>query len=117
MVNYSLVDINFQNRKLEKTCNSAKELQKKYGKRMAQTLMNRLVVLRAARTLELVPKNPPDRRHQLRGDRDEEYAVDLVHPYRLVFKPNHEPLPRKQDGGIDTEQVTSITIIEVTDYH
>ena len=84
---------------------------------MAQTLMIRLAILKAARSLELVPTSPPDRRHQLRGDRDEYYAVDLVHPYRLVFKPNHEPLPRKQDGGIDTERVTAVTIIEIVDYH
>ena len=84
---------------------------------MAQTLMNRLAILKAARSLELVPTSPPERRHQLRGGRDEHYAVDLVHPYRLVFKPNHEPLPRKQDGGIDTERVTAVTIIEIVDYH
>ena len=84
---------------------------------MAQILMNRLAILKAARSLELVPTSPPDRRHQLRGDRDEHYAVDLVHPYRLVFKPNHEPLPRKQDSGIDTERVTAVTIVEIVDYH
>ena len=84
---------------------------------MAQTLMIRLAILKAARSLELVPTSPPDRRHQLRGNRDEYYAVDLVHPYRLVFKPNHKPLPRKQDGGIDTERVTAVTIIEIVDYH
>lgn len=79
--------------------------------------MIRLAVLKAARTLELVPTTPPERRHQLRGDRDEQFAVDLVHSYRLVFEPDHEPCPRKDDGGIDTDQVTGITIVEVIDYH
>lgn len=111
------MDIAFRTRKLEKTFNSAGELQKAYGARMAKAIMNRLAVLKAARTLALVPTTPPDRRHQLRGDRDEQFAVDLVHPHRLVFEPNHDPLPRKDDGGIDVEQVTAITIIEVIDYH
>ena len=111
------MDIAFRTRKLEKTFNSAGELQKAYGARMAKAIMNRLAVLMAARTLALVPTTPPDRRHQLRGDRDEQFAVDLVHPHRLVFEPNHDPLPRKDDGGIDVEQVTAITIIEVIDYH
>lgn len=110
------MDIAFRTRKLEKTFNSAGELQKAYGARMAKAIMNRLAVLMAARTLALVPTTPPDRRHQLRGDRDEQFAVDLVHPHRLVFEPNHDPLPRKDDGGIDVEQVTAITIIEVIDY-
>ena len=111
------MDIAFRSRKLEKTFNSARELQKAFGAQMAKVIMNRLAVLAAARTLALVPTTPPDRRHQLRGDRDEQFAVDLVHPDRLVFEPNHDPLPRKDDGGIDLEQVTAITIIEVIDYH
>lgn len=111
------MDIAFRTRKLEKTFNSAGELQKAYGARMAKVIMNRLAVLKAARTLALVPTTPPDRRHQLRGDRDEQFAVDLVHPHRLVFEANHAPLPRKDDGGIDVEEVTAITIIDVIDYH
>ena len=84
---------------------------------MARVIMMRMAVLRSARSLAMVPTTRPDRRHQLVGDRDERFAVDLVYPYRLVFEANHEPLPRKDDGGIDTEQVTAITIIDVVDYH
>ncbi len=84
---------------------------------MAKAIMNRLAVLQAARSLALVPTTPPERRHQLRGDRDEQFAVDLVHPYRLVFEADHDPLPRKEDGGIDVERVSAITIIDVIDYH
>jgi len=111
------LDIAFRTRKLEKTFNSAGELQKAYGARMAKAIVIRLAVLKAARTLALVPTTPPDRRHQLRGNRDEQFAVDLVHPQRLVFDANHDPVPRKEDGGIDVEQVTAITITDVIDYH
>ncbi len=79
--------------------------------------MNRLAVLKTAHNLALVSTTTPDRRHQLRGDRDEQFAVDLVHPHRLVFKANHDPIPRKEDGGIDVEQVTAITITNVINYH
>jgi plasmid maintenance system killer protein len=111
------LDITFRPRKLEKIFNTASELQKAYGARMARAIMNRLAVLKAARALALVPTTPPDRRHQLRGDRDEQFAVDLVHPHRLVFEANHDPVPRKEDGGIDVKQVTAITITDVIDYH
>jgi proteic killer suppression protein len=111
------LDIAFRTRKLEKTFNSAGALQQAYGARMAKAIMIRLAVLKAARTLKLVPTTPPERRHRLRGDREDQFAVDLVHPYRLVFAPNHEPIPRKDDGGIDTDQVTAITIVDVIDYH
>lgn len=36
---------------------------------------------------------------------------------RLIFIPDHDPVPRKDDGGIDLAQVTKITILEITDYH
>ena len=84
---------------------------------MAKTIMIRLAVLRAAPNLALVPTTPPDRRHLLKGRRSEQFAVDLVHPYRLVFKPNHDPLTYKDEGGIDLTQVTAIMIINVIDYH
>jgi proteic killer suppression protein len=111
------VGIAFRTRRLEKTFNSASALRKAYGDRMAKTIAIRLAVLRAAGTLSMVPTTPPERRHQLRGDRDEQYAVDLIHPYRLVFEPNHQPLPRKEDGGIDTDQVSATMILAVIDYH
>ena len=65
----------------------------------------------------MVPTNPPERRHQLSGERNGQYAVDLVHPHRLVLQPNHDPVPRLADVGIDVGHVTAITIVEVIDYH
>ena len=79
--------------------------------------MMRLAVLANAPTLAAVPHTPPDRRHQLTGDREGQYAVDLDHHNRLIFVPNHDPVPRLDDGGIDIDRVTAITIMEVTDYH
>lgn len=110
------MDIAFRTRKLEKTFNSARALQMEYGARMAKVIMMRMSVLKAARTLEMVPPTPPDRRHQLQGSRAGQYAVDLVHPNRLIFEPNHEPIPRKDDGGIDTNQVSAVMIIDVVGY-
>ena len=111
------MEITFRTSKLARTFNSARLLQRAYGSRMAKVIMSRLAILMAAETLEQVPTTPPDRRHQLRGDRHEQYAVDLVHPYRLIFEPDHDPIPRKADGGIDLKKVNVITIIEVIDYH
>ena len=111
------MEITFRTRKLEKVLNSEQKLKRKYGDAGARTIGNRLGVLRNAKTLSRVPTTPPDKMHQLTMDRDEQFAVWLVHPGRLVFEPNHDPLPRKEDGGIDLEQVTAITVLELTDYH
>ena len=111
------MDIAFRTRKLQRTFNSEIRLQKEYGPRMARAIAIRLAVLSNARILTMVPTTPPNRRHQLSGSRKGQYAVDLVHPYRLVFRPAHDPMPYKDDGGIDTNLVTAITILEVVDYH
>ena len=84
---------------------------------MAEKLKSRLAVLSNARALADVPSTPPERCHPLRGEREGQYAVDLVQPRRLVFAPNHDPVPRKDDGGIDLDKITAITIVDVVDYH
>ena len=111
------MDLTFKTRKLEKVFNSERVLKTTYGSRMARTIAIRLAVLRNARDLAMIPTQPPERRHQLSGKRSGQYAVDLVHPHRLVFQPNHDPVPRLADGGIDAGHVTAITIVEVIDYH
>lgn len=111
------VEISFANRRLERVFNSEKELIRRYGAPMGRKIQTRMAVLRGANNLGLVPRERPTRRHQLSQDRDEEFAVDLVHPYRLVFVPDHNPMPRLDDGGIDISNVTAIQIREVVDYH
>ncbi len=111
------MDIAFRTRKLEKVFNAEDALTKTYGARMAKVIMRRMAVLRAAHNLGMVPTTRPERRHQLVGNRDEQFAVALVDPHRLVFEANHEPVPRRDDGWIDTDQVTAITILDVVDYH
>lgn len=100
-----------------RTFNKQKNLKKEYGDRIASVLQLRLAVLKNARTLAMVPTTPPERRHKLSGNRREQYAIDIVQPYRLIFEPTHDPVPRGADGGVDTHQVTAITILEVVDYH
>ena len=111
------MDIAFQARRLERTFNSETGLQTVYGNRMARTIQSRLAVLEAAGTLSEAGDRPALRLHQLTGGLRGSFAIDLVHPYRLILRPNHSPVPLKDDGGIDIAQVTAITIMEVVDYH
>ena len=111
------LDIFFKTRKLAKVFNSERELRKQYGNRMARTIAIRLAVLKHARTLSMVPVTPPDRRHRLAGKRKEQYAVDLVHPHRLVFEPRRGSVGAGNDADHDAGGVTAITVVEVTDYH
>ena len=73
--------------------------------------------LRAAQTLADMSRLPPARCHELGLDRKGQLSVDLAHPYRLIFMPDHDPVPAKPDGGLDWTEVTRVLIVEVVDTH
>ncbi len=110
------VIITFKNRGLEKLINSEKALIKKYGPLIARLVMRRMVVLDAAPTLADVSHKPPTRRHQLSGKRKNQYAVDLVHPKRLVFRPCQSQIAEKSKDT-SLRCITTIEILGVKDYH
>ncbi|MEJ2039194.1 MAG: hypothetical protein P8X55_09700 [Desulfosarcinaceae bacterium] len=51
------------------------------------------------------------------GKRAGQLLVDLDHPYRLIFIPDHEQVPGLEDGGLDWARVTAIKILGVEDTH
>ncbi len=108
--------INFRTNKLAKIFNSEKELVKCYGPVQTRKIKTRMAVLRAASNLAEVPSVKPERCHPLTGDRLGQYAVDLEHPFRLVFRPE-EPVALLADGGVDLTKVSGIVILKVEDYH
>jgi len=110
------VHVEYATRKLEKVLNDAARLKKEYGAEQAQKIQRRLAVLAAAVNLAEVPMVKPDRCHALKGDRAGEFAVDLKHPFRLIFKPQ-QPVTQLPGGGIDKTKVNAIIILEVVNYH
>lgn len=89
----------------------------RFGKPLAERLQQRLAELKAAETLEDIRRLPSARCHELSQNRQGQLAVDVVHPKRLIFKPDHNPVPWKPDGGLDWSRVTRIRVIEIIDYH
>ena len=111
------MQITFRNRKLEKLCNSDKEMRGKLGLRMADKLQQRLNELTAVETLDEMRQLTAARCHELSGNLKGKLAVDLVHPDRLIFSPDNHPLPTKEEGGLDWCRVTAICVDGVGDYH
>ncbi|RWF44696.1 MAG: system killer suppression protein [Mesorhizobium sp.] len=110
------MDIDYVSRKLRRQMTDAAEMQKTFGQR-TKPLQLRLGVLKNASTLGDVPADPPIRRHQLSGELAGHFAVVLKDNWRLVFHPDHDPVSRTEDGGIDLQLVTAIMIDGVEDYH
>jgi toxin HigB-1 len=108
--------VTFGTAKLQKLCNSASKLRGEYGPRMAMLIQQRLAELDAAEVLDDMRHVTGARCHELTGNLKGSLAVDLVHPDRLVFKPD-EPVPKLKDGGLDWTQVRSIQVVGIGDYH
>lgn len=98
------MDITYKNRKIEKVCTDAKTAEKTYGREMADKIHQRIDEITAADTVEIMIQFHIGRCHPLSQNRKGQYAVDLVHPYRLIF----------EKSGND---IQIAKIMEIVDYH
>lgn len=98
------MQIEYKNSRIKKVCTSVYEAEKKHGKKMAEKIHLRIKQISAAISIEMLIQYRIGRCHLLKGNRKEQYAMDLVHPYRLVFE--------KGENGIQVA-----CIIEIVDYH
>ncbi len=111
------MDVFFRSVKLKKECEDFRILTKRHGEQRARRLRRRLDELKAARTLEDMRTLPQARCHELHQNREGQISADLDHPYRLIFEPANDPIPRKPDGGLDWKAVTAVRILGIEDTH
>ncbi|WP_242951038.1 type II toxin-antitoxin system RelE/ParE family toxin [Acetoanaerobium noterae] len=71
---------------------------------MATLIHQRIDEIKAATSVDMLIQFSIGRCHQLQGNRKGEYAMDLVHPYRLVFENNDKA-------------IQFVKIINIEDYH
>lgn len=77
---------------------------KKHGLEMAKKIHQRINEIKSVEDVETMIKYGIGRCHELKGDRQGEYAVDLVHPYRLIF-------------SLKENKIVIALIKEIIDYH
>jgi len=84
-------------KKLKRALEEDKERQKRFGQEMAKKIRLRVSALSAAESLGdfWPPFSPSERCHELKADLAGYFSMDLIHPYRLLFK------------AVDTEKNTS----------
>ena len=98
------MQIEYKDNRIKRVCTIAREAEKKYGKEMAERIHLRIDQLSAALSIEMMLKFRVGRCHSLKGDRKNQYAMDLIHPYRLVFE-------------VNGEEVSIVMVMEIVDYH
>ena len=96
--------VEYKSKKIEKICTNRHEAEKVHGREMAEKIHQRIDEIKAMPNVEIMVQYRVGRCHLLKGKRKDQYAVDLVQPYRLVFE-------KKKD------QIEVVNIIEIVDYH
>lgn len=105
--------VEYRTKKLKRQCEDPRIAQKDYGLDIGNKLTQRIDELIAATSLLDIKFNPSAGLHRLKGDRSTQYAVYLVHPFRLVFK----PMLIKDADLNKLGAITIVRIEEVEDYH
>lgn len=96
------MEIKYKNKSLEKECTISDVTIKAYGRQLAIKIHQRIKEFRSIEMeQDLVHV---DRCHMLKGKRKTQYAVDLGHPFRLVFE-------------LVEKNPAMIRIVEIEDYH
>ena len=96
--------IHYRTKKLQKICENAEIATKEYGNKMAEKIHFRIDQISAVDNVEYLIQYRIGRCHPLYGDREGQYSMDLIHPYRLIFI-------KENDNSI------SVRIEKIEDYH
>jgi proteic killer suppression protein len=110
------MEVTFSSRRLQRTCESAKEMRRAYGTACAKRLMLRLTELRAATCLEDL-RRLGGRCHELDAERLGQLAVELPNGRRLVFVPAGAAAQKRRRRSLDWSAVDAIEVIEIVNYH
>jgi len=97
------LEVTYKNNKIRVVCIDAKVTERQYGRKMAEKIHQRIDEISAADTVEMMVRFHIGRCHPLSQNRKGQFAVDLVHPYRLIFQ-------------ITEKEVQIANIQEITDY-
>jgi len=111
------MDIAFKQDLLRKCANDHRYARRKLGPIRAKKYLLRLQQMHDAVCLEDLHNLPQIDIHELTANRKGQLACNLDHPYRLILVPAHDPIPTKEDGGLDWNRVTAVIVLGIEDYH
>lgn len=103
------MEIFFKDKKLKKICEDDESLKKKYGQQHL-SIIQRINELSSAENLFDISRLPHTGLHLLKGKYKKCYAVNIKHPFRIVFT-----YLNGESGNLNS--ITKIKILEIVDYH
>ncbi len=79
------MEVKFKTKKLQKQYEDSKHAVKDYGKDVAKKYIQRVNILKSAKSFDDLYKIPQLRFHPLTGNRKGEFAINLTGFYRLII--------------------------------
>lgn len=98
---------------LARTLKDERAITKAYGKDRGQRIQQRLAEFKAATTLMDIPVDPPPRCHRLKGNRRNQFAVNISANYRMVF----EGYDKNDRLTTKKSEIVTVQITSIEDYH
>ena len=114
------MDVHVLDKKLRNALEDDAQMRRRYRVPMVKKLKQRIETLRAAESLAdfWPPNSGPERCHELRGNLRGTFSVDLVQPYRLLFRPRSSANVLDRLGEFSGwESIRAIDIVEIKDTH
>ena len=111
------MQLSFKNADLHALCHDERLLRKRFGEKGRKKIRQRLDDFDAADNLAVIGRLPGARCEELKGAQAGRYSVRVHDGFRIVFVPDHDPVPRKDDGGVNWSAITAIRIQSIEDYH
>jgi len=86
------VDVTFRTRKLQREYERSAKAVKAYGADVGRKYILRINIIKHSGSIDELKRIPALRCHSLKGDRAEEWAIDLTGLQRLIFTLSGEQL-------------------------
>ena len=109
------MDVEFKNSHIKELCENSRSAKQELGEACAKKLRSRIADIQAAASVhDLIAGKP----HPLTGKKDSmKYSIRLDKGMRLLIEPDQNPMPSRDDGGIDWTRVTKVKITYIGNYH
>jgi len=79
------LEIKFKTKKLQKQYENSKDAFKAYGEKVGKKYIQRITILKSAKSFDDLYKIPQLKFHPLTGNRNGEFAISLTGFYRLII--------------------------------
>jgi plasmid maintenance system killer protein len=118
------MEVDIPDKKLKRFIEDDAMRRKRFGADMSRKIVIRMAALVAAQSLDdfWPPNQLPERCHELKGELSGVFSIDLIHPFRLLFRPvelenSSIDKPLVFDNRERWKNINRVEIVDIKDTH